>query len=188
MCIRDRRGFTHSTQALLDERLQLAAQESRTSRAELQASFGVLQQRLEPQRVQGRSDEAQARHGQLQALAAIRAELTQTAQALKGDVQAQLEAHTQQLRHQFAGLQEAVTQQLTGLVASSQQGAEALRGTPNERLAAIQGDNAAKLEEMRRTVDEKLHATLEQRLGDSFKPVSYTHLDVYKRQLPRIAA
>jgi DNA recombination protein RmuC len=166
------RGFTHSTQVLLDERLQLAAQESRTSRAELQAAFGALQQRLEQQLVQGRSDEAQARGEQLQALAAFRAELTQTAQALKGDVQAQLEAHTQQLRHQFAGLQEAVGQQLTGLAASSQQGAEALRAALNERLAAIQQDNAAKLEEMRRTVDEKLHATLEQRLGDSFKLVS----------------
>jgi DNA recombination protein RmuC len=40
------------------------------------------------------------------------------------------------------------------------------------RLAAIQADNANKLEEMRRTVDEKLHATLEQRLGESFKLVS----------------
>ena len=40
------------------------------------------------------------------------------------------------------------------------------------RLTAIQADNAVKLEEMRRTVDEKLHATLEQRLGESFKLVS----------------
>ena len=39
-------------------------------------------------------------------------------------------------------------------------------------MAAIQADNASKLEEMRRTVDEKLHATLEQRLGESFKLVS----------------
>ena len=35
------------------------------------------------------------------------------------------------------------------------------RAALNERLAAIQADNASKLEEMRRTVDEKLHATLE---------------------------
>ena len=39
-------------------------------------------------------------------------------------------------------------------------------------MTAIQADNASKLEEMRRTVDEKLHATLEQRLGESFKLVS----------------
>ena len=174
------RAFTQSTQVLLDERLQLAAQESRTSRGELQTAFGALQSRLEQQMAQARSDEAQARREQIDALAGFRAELTQTAQALKGDVQGQLEAHTQQLRHQFSALQEAVTQQLTGLVASSQNNAEALRGTLNERLAAIQGDNAAKLEEMRRTVDEKLHATLEQRLGESFKLVSERLEQVHK--------
>ncbi len=49
---------------------------------------------------------------------------------------------------------------------------ERLRLSVEARLGAIQNDNAVKLEEMRRTVDEKLHATLEQRLGESFKLVS----------------
>lgn len=49
---------------------------------------------------------------------------------------------------------------------------ERLKQSVEGRLVAIQADNAAKLEEMRRTVDEKLHATLEQRLGESFKLVS----------------
>jgi len=49
---------------------------------------------------------------------------------------------------------------------------ERLKTAVEGRLTAIQADNAAKLEEMRRTVDEKLHATLEQRLGESFKLVS----------------
>ena len=49
---------------------------------------------------------------------------------------------------------------------------EHLKIAVETRLTAIQADNAAKLEEMRRTVDEKLHATLEQRLGESFKLVS----------------
>ncbi|MEO8310334.1 MAG: DNA recombination protein RmuC [Caldimonas sp.] len=40
------------------------------------------------------------------------------------------------------------------------------------RLAAIQVDNERKLEQMRATVDEKLHATLELRLGESFKHVA----------------
>jgi DNA recombination protein RmuC len=40
------------------------------------------------------------------------------------------------------------------------------------QLLDLKLTNEAKLEEMRRTVDEKLHATLEQRLGDSFKQVS----------------
>ncbi|MFY8018704.1 MAG: DNA recombination protein RmuC [Inhella sp.] len=47
-----------------------------------------------------------------------------------------------------------------------------LRHSVEQRLTGIQQDNAAKLEQMRLTVDEKLHATLEQRLGESFKQVA----------------
>ena len=41
-----------------------------------------------------------------------------------------------------------------------------------DELGQIRAENATKLEEMRTTVDEKLHKTLEQRLGESFKLVS----------------
>lgn len=47
-----------------------------------------------------------------------------------------------------------------------------LRTAVDTRLADLQAGNEAKLEEMRKTVDEKLHATLEARLGESFKQVS----------------
>ena len=40
------------------------------------------------------------------------------------------------------------------------------------RLNVLQKDNSEKLERMRETVDEKLHATLERRFGESFKMVS----------------
>lgn len=49
---------------------------------------------------------------------------------------------------------------------------EGIEQTLKAELGAIRTENAGKLEEMRRTVDEKLHATLEQRLGESFKQVS----------------
>ncbi|MCX7982728.1 MAG: DNA recombination protein RmuC [Syntrophales bacterium] len=49
---------------------------------------------------------------------------------------------------------------------------EATRSKVEERLRLIQEDNALKLEEMRRTVDDKLHITLENRLGESFRQVS----------------
>ncbi|WP_406624960.1 DNA recombination protein RmuC [Acidovorax sp. SDU_ACID1] len=210
------RGFTQATQATLDERLAQSAQESRTSRGELQAAFSALQARLEQHLAQARVDAAEARREQSELLAAFRAELTQTAQALtadslksrdamadstqvfgqriqerfealtaatrgtldslKGDLHGQLAAMSAALKDQL----DANTRQLTGLVASQQQDAQALRGALNERLAAIQQDNAAKLEEMRRTVDEKLHATLEQRLGESFKLVSDRLEQVHK--------
>lgn len=47
-----------------------------------------------------------------------------------------------------------------------------LRATVDTRLAHMQQENATKLEQMRQTVDERLTATLEQRLGESFKQVS----------------
>ncbi len=67
---------------------------------------------------------------------------------------------------------ESFAQQLSRLTNSNEQRFESLRLALEGRLAAMQSDNAVKLEEMRRTVDEKLHATLEQRLGESFKLVS----------------
>lgn len=39
-------------------------------------------------------------------------------------------------------------------------------------MKELQEGNEKKLEEMRKTVDEKLHDTLEKRLGESFKLVS----------------
>jgi DNA recombination protein RmuC len=67
---------------------------------------------------------------------------------------------------------ESFAQQLARLTQSNEQRFEQLRLSIEARLGAMQSDNASKLEEMRKTVDEKLHATLEQRLGDSFKLVS----------------
>ena len=48
------------------------------------------------------------------------------------------------------------------------------------RLIALQEGNEKKLEQMRATVDEKLHATLEQRLGESFKQVADRLEQVHK--------
>jgi DNA recombination protein RmuC len=60
-----------------------------------------------------------------------------------------------------------------GSVASVQNAQfETLRGAVEQRLDRIQQDNSAKLDQMRQTVDEKLHATLEKRLSESFKQVS----------------
>ncbi|WP_265942981.1 DNA recombination protein RmuC [Dechloromonas sp. A34] len=77
---------------------------------------------------------------------------------------------------QFGALQaerlEAFARELNRFSLGLDERFERLKLSVEGRLTAIQADNASKLEEMRRTVDEKLHATLEQRLGDSFKLVS----------------
>jgi DNA recombination protein RmuC len=55
-----------------------------------------------------------------------------------------------------------------------------IRVSVEQKLMSIQEDNSSKLELMRKTVDEKLHATLENRLGESFKQVSERLEQVYK--------
>jgi DNA recombination protein RmuC len=70
------------------------------------------------------------------------------------------------------GFGELLTGQLHQLMQRNTEGMDTLRHAIESRLAAIQTDNSQKLEQMRQTVDEKLHNTLEQRLGESFQRVS----------------
>jgi len=57
---------------------------------------------------------------------------------------------------------------------------EKMRETLGQSVASLQEDNAKKLEEMRLTVDEKLHATLDKRLNESFSLVNERLEQVYK--------
>lgn len=78
------------------------------------------------------------------------------------------------------GQMDGFTQQLGNLTASNEQRLDKLRETVELRLKWLQEDNAKKLEQMRATVDEKLHETLEKRLGESFKQVSGQLEQVHK--------
>src|SRR5262249_55798235 len=49
---------------------------------------------------------------------------------------------------------------------------EGVRSIVGQRLRELQEDNSRQIDKMRSTVDEKLHGTLEKRLGESFKLVS----------------
>ena len=98
----------------------------------------------------------------------------------------QLDAFSRQLtelvaanERRFQELREAVDARLRAAVEDARHGREESASTLkrfgdslNERFEAIRKDSAEQLERMRVTVDEKLHATLEQRLGESFKQVS----------------
>lgn len=64
------------------------------------------------------------------------------------------------------------SEKLGEVIEKNDQKMEKVRETIEKRLENIQKDNSEKLEKMRETVDEKLHATLEKRLGESFKMVS----------------
>ncbi|KRG61941.1 RmuC family DNA recombination protein [Stenotrophomonas humi] len=67
---------------------------------------------------------------------------------------------------------EMLGQRLLELTQRNETGITEMRQTLEARLKDLQGDNAAKLELMRQTVDEKLQSTLNTRLDSSFKLVS----------------
>ncbi|QNN78539.1 DNA recombination protein RmuC [Pseudoxanthomonas mexicana] len=67
---------------------------------------------------------------------------------------------------------DALGQRLNELTQRNEQRIGEMRATLEGRLKELQADNAQKLEQMRATVDEKLQATLTQRLDASFSLVS----------------
>ncbi len=71
-------------------------------------------------------------------------------------------------------------QQLANLGQLSREDLSKMRDTIEGRLKLLQDDNSRKLEQMRETVDEKLHSTLEKRLGESFQLVSERLEQVHK--------
>src|SRR6185295_18870182 len=94
---------------------------------------------------------------------------------------------------QAAAAQAARTElgeRLSELTRTNEQRLEAVRATVEQRLDVLRTENAQKLDQMRATVDEKLQATLEQRLGESFKQVSDRLEQVHKGlgEMPTLAA
>lgn len=74
---------------------------------------------------------------------------------------------------------DSFSRQLADLTALNEAKLEALRAAMENRLLALQASSTEKLDQMRQIVDEKLQATLEKRLGDSFKQVSERLEQVY---------
>lgn len=113
----------------------------------------------------------------------LRTELAESSRALRVELsQSDTEFRAAMARDAAAGRSESAdslnrfasgfAEQLNTLIQTNERRIAELRVAVEERLLSLQTDNGAKLEEMRRTVDEKLHATLESRLTESFKQVS----------------
>ena len=134
----------------------------------LEPGFSALQSGLERVERELRQEMARARQ---ESATTARGDREEQAQSLDRLTKA-LSAQVGQLGTLQGQQLEAFAAQLARLTQSNEQRFEQLRLSIEARLGAMQADNASKLEEMRKTVDEKLHATLEQRLGDSFKLVS----------------
>jgi DNA recombination protein RmuC len=113
----------------------------------------------------------------------LRTELSESSRALRVELsQSDSEFRAAMARDAAAGRTESAdslnrfasgfADQLQTLIQTNERRIAELRVAVEERLLSLQTDNSAKLDEMRRTVDEKLHATLETRLTESFKQVS----------------
>jgi DNA recombination protein RmuC len=117
------------------------------------------------------------------ALARLRLALQADVQALEREWRDELARTGAAQRQAMSGLQTVLlaqagdasrtqNEQLQRLADGHERRLGELRAAVEARLAALQAGNEAKLEQMRATVDEKLHATLEQRLGESFRQVA----------------
>jgi DNA recombination protein RmuC len=155
------------------ELLQSNERLERELRDELGRSASGTRQELMQGLAQFQQVLTQGLQGSNQSLAAqaLAAREAQDAAALRG---AQAQAESMQR------LSDAVREQLQGLSKRNDERLAELRQTVEQRLTAIQQDNEKKLDQMRATVDEKLHATLEQRLGESFKQVAERLEQVHK--------
>ncbi|MFO1219867.1 MAG: DNA recombination protein RmuC [Burkholderiaceae bacterium] len=108
-----------------------------------------------------------------------------------GDVARTQNEQIDTFRTQLAGMQQGtegalrrfadtLAEQLTKLSEANERRLGEVRQAVDARLLLLQEGNEKKLEQMRVTVDEKLHATLEQRLGESFKQVADRLEQVHK--------
>ncbi|MGH8443932.1 MAG: DNA recombination protein RmuC [Solimonas sp.] len=153
-----------------------AAELTRGQRSELGESLNRFGALLTQQHEQLRIILAEKLDGFSAELRAQNQKLSETQRQLAEDAQKTRGEQAQQLAR--FGEQQSLA--LKQLIDTQTQQAVALRGALEENLKTLRSENAEKLEQMRRTVDEKLHETLEKRLGESFKLVSERLEQVHK--------
>ena len=178
-----RPAVDHGTERQARELRDEVARSAQATRQELAAALALFQQTLTTQQ----GDVARTQNDQIDAFSRQLAGTQQhLADSLAQSTRAQVEqarlsrealdaAQTAQGSRQTAALKDladALSAQLQSLVRANDQRMGEVRATVESRLGAIQSDNEKKLEQIRQTVDEKLHATLEKRLGESFKHVA----------------
>jgi DNA recombination protein RmuC len=195
-------ALARTTEALMQGARQLNEQLERSlrdevsrtalgTRQELGGSLALFQQTLLAQQ----GDSTRTQNEQLDS---FRVQLAQMQQALADTLRQTTEGLLQQAHStresqqasliKFSEAQEAASRRLSDalneqlrlLSDTNERRLLEVRQTVETRLQALQADNEKKLEQMRQTVDEKLHATLEARLGESFKQVAERLDQVHK--------
>ena len=121
-----------------------------------------------------------ARQESMQTLTLFQQSLLQQSHEATRTQNQQIDALAQQLTLLQKSLTDSLALQVQGLSEANARRLAEMRGTMETQLAQLQQSNAAKLDEMRQTVDEKLQATLQARLGESFKQVAERLEQVHK--------
>jgi len=167
-----RRVVGTSSERLERELRDEVARSGSGTRQELGQTLAVFQQTLLAQS----GDVARTQNDQIDSfriqLAAMQTAVSQALQAAVSTqtVQSQASREAQDLAlKRFA---DVLSQDLRSLSDANERRLVEVKTTVEQRLATLQQGNEQKLEQMRATVDEKLHATLEARLGESFKQVA----------------
>ncbi len=141
-----------------------------TQQAALVAQLAQGNERLERELRQELATSAQS----------ARLEMGQTLSGLQGNVQQSLTGFQGNLTTQLTSISEGNAQRLTEVRETLDAQLARVREALNQQLEQLSVKNEAKLDEMRRTVDEKLQTTLETRLGESFKQVADRLEQVHK--------
>ena len=151
------------------EKLEAVAQEISKLIEKQQQDQIELRRTIEAKLVEIRTDSSLSAKG-------LREEVTNTFKQLGETLTSNIATSSQSQKERL----EQVAKEIAGLTQKQEQTQENLRKTVEQRLDTLRGDNAEKLESIRKTVDEQLHGTLEKRLGESFKLVSERLEQVHK--------
>ena len=150
-------------------------------RTELTSVLSASTERLEREL---RREIAESSRGGRQELSLTLASFQQALVQQNGEATRTQNAQIDTFGQQLGALQKSVSDtlafQLSSLSESNARRLAEVRQTLEVQLAQLQTTNTAKLEEMRATVDEKLQATLQARLGESFKQVADRLEQVHK--------
>ncbi len=158
-----------------------AAQAVEQGKAETLATLGAANDRLERELRREIGESSRSGRQELgTTFATFQQTLVQQSAEATRTQNAQIDAFSQQLTLLQKTLSDTLSTQLQAVSESNARRMGEVRETLEKQLAQLQQTNSAKLDEMRRTVDEKLQATLETRLGESFKQVADRLEQVHK--------
>jgi DNA recombination protein RmuC len=115
-----------------------------------------------------------------ESLEQLRSSLGQQFSSIQRETSEKLELIRNTTEGKLSNVTATLAQSIESLTTKTGESAEKIKLMVEAKLGAIENNNSVKLEQMRVTVDEKLHATLEQRLGENFRLVSERLEEVHK--------